>query len=356
MCQQTFNHRYETTTVRRILLLPAIISVLGAVIAISVIQVDYTALRDNYDELAGDYDELFVYSEALVEDYNELAGDYDELDGEYDELFVYSEALVEDYNELAGDYDELDGEYDELFVYSEALVEDYNELAGDYDELDGEYDELFVYSEALVEDYNDLYESDSALIEGLLDDNAALLEEYNSRYPITTISGTKVGWEFYDSKGNYYSWSMPIETYENQIPSSREYSLYQSYENPYRISLDGRTISIPNLDGFVKRSFTDVIDSIYDNSRDNSDFVKEVWYVVSQLTVYDEDVRQDSEGRYALETFTRTGGDCEDLVILVADMLMSSSHTKDWGIPVRLHGFEQSTKPAGYEPRHSSCV
>ena len=48
------------------------------------------------------------------------------------------------------------------------------------------------------------------------------------------------------------------------------------------------------------------------------------------MTVYDEDVTLESEGRFALETFTRAGGDCEDLVILIADMLMSSSHTKDW--------------------------
>ena len=48
------------------------------------------------------------------------------------------------------------------------------------------------------------------------------------------------------------------------------------------------------------------------------------------MTVYDKDVDERSEGRFAVETFTRTGGDCEDLVILIADMLMSSSHTRNW--------------------------
>ena len=46
------------------------------------------------------------------------------------------------------------------------------------------------------------------------------------------------------------------------------------------------------------------------------DFVWEVWTLVSQLTVYDKDVDEFSEGRYALETLTRTGGDCEDLALL----------------------------------------
>jgi len=34
--------------------------------------------------------------------------------------------------------------------------------------------------------------------------------------------------------------------------------------------------------------------------------------------------------RYAIETLTRGGGDCEDTVILMADMLRSSKYTEDW--------------------------
>ena len=73
-----------------------------------------------------------------------------------------------------------------------------------------------------------------------------------------------------------------------------------------------------------------MIDQISEKSHSNRDFIYEVWYTVSQLTVYDRDVNIRSEGRYALDTLTRTGGDCEDLVILIADMLMSSKYTKQW--------------------------
>ena len=73
-----------------------------------------------------------------------------------------------------------------------------------------------------------------------------------------------------------------------------------------------------------------MIDEVYDNSYDSDDFIREIWYIVSQMTVYDEDADARSEGRFALETFTRTEEDCEDLVILIADMLMSSKHTKNW--------------------------
>lgn len=143
----------------------------------------------------------------------------------------------------------------------------------------------------------------------------------------TTIKGTEVSWEFSDSKGNDYQWSMPVTTYENQIVESRYH-----VRDKMNLNLDGETVRVVSLDGFVKESFANVIDGIYDNSFDNSDFIWEVWYIVSQLSVYDEDIHEYSEGRYALETLTRGGGDCEDLVILVADMLMSSEHTDDWTI------------------------
>ncbi len=141
----------------------------------------------------------------------------------------------------------------------------------------------------------------------------------------TIIEGTEVAWDITDSKGNEYRWSMPVTTYEDNIVESR--FLVRDKVN---LDLDGETRHVVSLDGFVRESFSKVIDNVYDNSRSNSDFVWEVWYIVSQLTVYDKDIHEYSEGRYALETLTRGGGDCEDLTILIADMLMSSRHTDDW--------------------------
>lgn len=156
----------------------------------------------------------------------------------------------------------------------------------------------------------------------------------------TIIDGTEVSWELYDSKGNYYYWSMPVTTYENIIVESRFL-----VRDTINLDLDGETIRTVNLDGFVKESFSDVIDGVYDNSYDNSDFIWEVWYIVSQLTVYDEDVHEYSEGRYALETLTRGGGDCEDLTILIADMLMSSEHTSDWTFQYVFMDIDNPTDP-----------
>ena len=159
-------------------------------------------------------------------------------------------------------------------------------------------------------------------------------------FGITTIDGTEVSWEFSDSKDNTYQWSMPVLTYENQIVESRYH-----VRDKINLDLDGETVRVVSLDGFVKKSFVNVIDDIYDNSYDNSDFIWEVWYIVSQLTVYDEDINEYSEGRYALETLTRGGGDCEDLVILVADMLLSSEHTTDWTIQYVVIDADNPTDP-----------
>lgn len=156
----------------------------------------------------------------------------------------------------------------------------------------------------------------------------------------TTIVGTEVSWDITDSKGNTYWWSMPVTTYEDNIVESRYH-----VRDKVNLDLDGETLRVVSLDGFVRESFVNVIDNIYDNSYGNSDFIWEVWHVVSQLTVYDEDIHEYSEGRYALETLTRGGGDCEDLVILVADMLMSSSHTDGWTIQFVMMDGDSPTDP-----------
>ena len=207
-----------------------------------------------------------------------------------------------------------------------SLLDDHSMLTDEYNMLTDEYNMLVDDHSMLTDEYNMLVDEYNMLV----DEYNMLVDDYYKRYPLTSISGTDVRWEFYDSKGNYYDWDMPITTYENLIQPSRDYSLYQANVNPQYITLNGRNIPVPNFDGFVQESFSETIDAIYDNSHDNQDFVHEVWYIVSQLTVYDEDVSLESEGRFALETFTRTGGDCEDLVILIADMLMSSNHTKHW--------------------------
>ena len=168
----------------------------------------------------------------------------------------------------------------------------------------------------------------------------------------TIIQNTEISWSFYDTKGNYYSWVMPVNTYEDLLRDSDKLSKYNTNVKPKSLVNDyGEKFTIVSLDGFTyKGAFDNIIDDLYENSDNNVDFIWEVWTLVSQLTVYDKDVDEFSEGRYALETLTRTGGDCEDLAILIGNMLYSSSYTKDWTIQYVYMDSDNPNNPK--EPNH----
>ena len=139
--------------------------------------------------------------------------------------------------------------------------------------------------------------------------------------PQTVIDKEEIQWTLYDSRGNQYYWTMPVTAYESLVKSN--YYPTMNLELP-----GGKIVRVGDFTQYVRTSFSQVIDQIYDNTRSDEDFIYEVWYITSQLTVYSQDIGEDP--RYALETLTRGGGDCEDTTILMADMIKSSSHTKNW--------------------------
>ena len=188
----------------------------------------------------------------------------------------------------------------------------------------------------------------------------------------TVIKDTIVHMQFYDSKNNYYEWTAPISNFESIVLKSNmksyvaekltgevnQDSFWSKLKFQFKeeiadsmgidtvlLNHNGRTFSFQDFTSFKSLSFINTVDSIYDNSDSNENFIWEVWYVVSQLTVYDKDVNSNSEGRYSLETMVRTGGDCEDLAILIADMLKSSKHTKDWIIQLVYLDMDNPTDP-----------
>lgn len=144
----------------------------------------------------------------------------------------------------------------------------------------------------------------------------------------------KTSWTVTDSKGNQYSWELDRASWDSLIIKGHILSLSNSHNPLLLDGPDGETVSTTNLDGFVYGAFDWVAEDIYGNSHSDSDFVYEIWHIASQLTDYGHDRENyiGDEGRYALDTLARGGGDCEDLVILIADMLKSSKHTDGWTI------------------------
>ena len=162
-------------------------------------------------------------------------------------------------------------------------------------------------------------------------------QKIEPKKPQTVIKNEQINWKIYDSKGNEYNWTMPISTYESLVASSPNLeSLY--FEMP-----DGSSVEVVDHTKFVRQSFTNVIDDIYKNSNSDTDFIYEIWHITSQLTTYSEDIGE--YPRYALETLSRGGGDCEDTAILIADMLRSSKHTTGWTIQLLYFDSDNPQRP-----------
>lgn len=147
-----------------------------------------------------------------------------------------------------------------------------------------------------------------------------------SLHPHTTVMvGREARWTFKDSKGNLYNWKLPIDTYRQVVESP------QPMDMLYLKKSDGSTITVRDHTKFVDNwSFRNVIDQVYANSKNDTDFLYELWYITSEMTTYTADIGE--QPRWALETFTEAGGDCEDTAILIASMIKSSTHTKDWQV------------------------
>ncbi len=71
-----------------------------------------------------------------------------------------------------------------------------------------------------------------------------------------------------------------------------------------------------------EQPFSKVIPDLYHELADDEDFVYEIWYIVTQLTTYHSEIKETP--RFPLETFIGSGGDCEDMAILVASMLKAA--------------------------------
>lgn len=160
--------------------------------------------------------------------------------------------------------------------------------------------------------------------------------------PVTTISSNTVNWYFSDSKGNKYHWSMPLVTYDSLIKQP-------IYIGTYALTLqNGQTVYTYDYRQFVKTimanpDFVKVIDQVYSNAGSDDQFVYETWYIVSEMTTYNVDIT--NSNLWPIEVFTRGEGDCKDKSILIADMLRSSSHTKNWQITLKILDMDHPDNP-----------
>ncbi len=155
--------------------------------------------------------------------------------------------------------------------------------------------------------------------------------------PTTNISNSTINWNFKDSKDNSYSWSMSNTGYDYTIkkPLPEQYLELQLPNGTMETMRDYRQ--------FVEPDFKNVIDQVYNNAGSDDQFLFEVWYIVSRMTTYSEDITESN--LWPLETFSRGVGDCKDTSILLASMIRSSEHTKNWKVKLVYLDLDNPTNP-----------
>ena len=211
------------------------------------------------------------------------------------------------YNMLNTNFQNLQQDYDTLST-------NYDNLQQDYDSLGDGYDTLYTIHEGLIEEYDSLY----AIYESLLE---AIKE------PRTTIVGGNVTWRFTTLDGTLEEWYMPIETYVYYVnkPKPEEY---------HYLTTDGQSFEIRKMELFVEPEFfSEVIGSLTEGNT-ASEFVREVFNLRVQLTLYSEDITDTPQ--WSGETMTIGTGDCEDFAILVASLLVAGNEYTHYGMTVQM--------------------
>lgn len=205
--------------------------------------------------------------------------------------------------------------YDELNSDFQNLNLDYDMLSTDFDDLQQDYYNLYSDHESLIEEHDDLQERYDTL-----EDSLELL------YTTTIVEGN-VTWSFTTLDGASVKWHMPLDTYVYYAsePKPEEY---------HDLALDGQSITVRNMELFVEPEFfSDVIDGLTDGNTAR-DFVREVFNLRVQLTLYSTDITDTPQ--WSGETMTAGTGDCEDFAILMASLLLAGNEYANFDLTVQM--------------------
>jgi len=175
-------------------------------------------------------------------------------------------------------------------------------LAAEFSSLQNKHSELeTIYSELRTEHAVTLAELEQSLT-----------------VPYTSISGREITWAWKDMGKKLHKWTLSIDSYRSWIEKSKPYETIL-------LKCGGTTYAMVDYIPYVHPDeFSEVIPSFYLECADEREFAQEIFNLVSQLTVYSEDIGE--VPRWPVETFTEAGGDCEDLAILFASLLKAAPY------------------------------
>ncbi|QLH07036.1 hypothetical protein C5F50_08120 [Nitrosopumilus ureiphilus] len=145
-----------------------------------------------------------------------------------------------------------------------------------------------------------------------------------SKPPVVEMTDEIISWSFLDSKNNNYSFSKVTSQFIDEVIKLPE------SQDVIPIDIASGTVQVRDLSKFVVGSMSKVMNELYGNVGSDDEFIFEVWFVVSQFHVTSFEMQNDP--KKPLDTFSKGEGDNEDLAILFADMIKSSTAGKDWQV------------------------
>jgi len=176
-----------------------------------------------------------------------------------------------------------------------SLTEQYSRLLDNYSELESRYGKVWTEQPAT------LAESEQSLT-----------------VPYTSISEGEVTWVWKDMDDHLHKWMLPLDSYRSWINTPKPYKTIS-------LECNGSIYTMVDYRPYVHPDeFTEVIPSFYQQCNGGRRFVQEAFNLVSQLTVYSEDIGE--VPRWPIETLTEGRGDCEDLSILLASLLKAAPY------------------------------
>lgn len=217
---------------------------------------------------------------------------------------------------LGLEYNKARGGLEATQVELSQMIDESNQRNAAAYQLELELASLNSHYKSLQNNYNELESSYGKL----RTEHAVTLAELEQSLavPYTSISGREVTWAWKDLDGKLHKWKLPIDGYRSWIEKPKP-------QETLSLERGDRTYTIADFRPYVRTDgFNKVVPNLYRESADEMVFAREMFNLVTQLTVYSEDIGE--VARWPVETLTEAGGDCEDLVILFASLLKAAPY------------------------------
>ena len=267
-------------------------------------------------------------------------------------LQAVNSQLTQEMNRSQANLQSLQGEQAALQLQHLDLQNRFNQLDLQNQELSAQNKQLQTTYQSLMDQYSALNQSNFAL-QGQYDALTKNFDELQAKAivpPFISIRQREVLMAFYTTDQSIIHWSVTFDRLESEI--QRGYETRQKLDQPaYLVRLplkDGTVYHAVDFTRFIDvDSFQKVIPRLYEQSPNDEAFIREVWNIVAQLTVYSSDYDQETP-RYPLETLLEGGGDCEDTAILFASMIKAAP--VNWKVSLVYMNADHPTDPT--DPNH----